>query len=317
MKQMDVSSPAVFSIFHSATMEAERINRLTTGFMIAAGFIFLLVVFLLFYVCVRFRAKRSKNPASFRRNRKAEAAIIGLPLLLVGFFFYRTLQTMHATEPSLRGQQPDIVITGHQWWWEARYPGTGVTTANEIHLPAGQDVLLQLESADVIHDWWVPAFGPKMDMVPGIANHLRIHIKKPGVYEGTCSEFCGAQHAWMRIRVIAQDPVSYGKWLDAMMRPSSPPTDSIAITGEALFLSATCADCHTIRGTSAKGSAGPDLTHVASRETLLAGKIGNTEANLEKWLSHPQEIKPGAYMPDFLFPRDSLKALIVYLHTLL
>lgn len=304
------------SVFESATVEAEKVNALTFRFIIAGSFIFLLVVGLLIYVSVKFRAKPDAEPIQVRRNKKAEVAMIGIPFLMVAFFFYLTIKTMEATEPPVQNQKPDIIIVGHQWWWEARYPVKNVVTANEIHIPVQKKVLLQLNSGDVIHDWWVPSFGPKMDMVPGINNYLWLYIRKPGIYEGTCSEFCGVQHAWMRIRVIAQDTGDFQRWLTAEAMPALQPITGPARSGRTIFMGLTCAGCHTIKGTVAMGRAGPDLTHLASRETLLSGKMENTDENLEKWLSHPQKIKPGAHMPDFIFNKDTITALVAYLHTL-
>jgi cytochrome c oxidase subunit 2 len=205
------------------------------------------------------------------------------------------------------------VITGHQWWWEAVYPGSKVTTANEIHLPTGRKLLLQLNSADVIHDWWVPSFGAKMDMIPGMNNFLWVTIDKPGIYEGTCSEFCGEQHAWMRIMVVAQTPDDYNKWLVAHTIKAKVPVDSLAKIGEGIFMNSSCSSCHSIQGTIAAGMEGPNLTHFASRQTMLSGMMDNNPGNLEKWLTDPQKIKPGAHMPRFIFSKDSVRAITAYL----
>lgn len=242
--------------------------------------------------------------------------MVGVPLLLVIFFFCWSVKVMSATMPDLGHHAPDIIITGHQWWWEISYPGTPVTTANELHLPVGRRLLVQLNSADVIHDWWVPAFGAKMDMIPGRNNHLWLNITKAGIYEGACSEFCGQQHAWMRIRVVAQSDSSYLTWLKARSMQAAKIIDSTAKAGQALFMHASCSNCHRIRGTEANGVAGPDLTHFATRTTMLAGMLANTPANVDRWLNNPQLVKPGAHMPRFIFNRDSIKMLTAYLQTL-
>lgn len=209
-----------------------------------------------------------------------------------------------------------MIITGHQWWWEVQYPGKDVVAANEIHLPVGRKVLIELRSDDVIHDWWVPELGPKMDMEPGSANYLWVTIHKPGIYHGACSEFCGKQHAWMRIQVIAQKLDDYQQWLAERKKPAVTPASKLALTGASIFNSSTCANCHSIKGTEALGVAGPDLTHVASRKTLLTGLMLNNKQNLEKWINDPQSVKPGALMPRFIFKKDTINALVEYLSSL-
>ncbi|MEJ2720494.1 MAG: cytochrome c oxidase subunit II, partial [bacterium] len=164
----------------------------------------------------------------------------------------------------------DLHVTAHQWWWEGHYPKTGVTTANEFHLPVGETLLLRFRSGDVIHDWWVPQLGRKVDIFPNRTTFLWTKIEKPGTYLGTCDEFCGAEHAWMRIRVIAEDPARYTAWTKDQLEPPAPPSDPSAMQGLALYSTHTCASCHTIKGLSS-GTIGPDLTHVGSRQTLAAG----------------------------------------------
>jgi len=287
--------------------------------------------------------------------------MIGFPTLLLAWFFYKTLAVSSAVMPPVDpSRQPDVIITGHQFWWEVSYPrnagsvgssgatsstgspgtasspgvansagNTGpiapanpadtpnyVITANEVHLPVGRPLLMELRSADVIHDWWVPQLGNKMDLVPGNKNYLWLNIRRPGHYIGACSEFCGQQHAWMRINVIAQEPADFARWLDSNARNANPPADALARAGETLFQTRTCAGCHRIRGTPAGGAAGPDLTHVANRSTILTGLLTTNEEDLASWIDHPQEIKQGSYMPSFMFSKDSIKAIAHYLEQL-
>lgn len=306
------------TVLNTASPQAERIRSIGNGFLIAAMGIFLLVVVLTVFIVIKFRAKKagSGEPKQVSGNRKLEILMVGVPLLLVVFFFFWSVRTMSAIMPPVSVHLPDVVITGHQWWWQADYKGTKIITANEIHLPVGKPLLLQLKSADVIHDWWVPAFGAKMDMIPGRDNYLWVTIQKPGVYEGTCSEFCGQQHAWMRIRVIAQMPADFETWLTKQSAEAAKPSDSVAISGEALFMKASCGSCHSIRGQIADGLQGPDLTHFASRQTMLSGMMANTATNVKRWLTDPQKIKPGAHMPRFIFQQDSIRALTAYLSQL-
>ncbi|HET7898203.1 MAG TPA: cytochrome c oxidase subunit II, partial [Flavisolibacter sp.] len=173
-------------------------------------------------------------------------------------------------------------------------------------------LLLKLLAADVIHDWWIPQFGNKMDMVPTQENFLWLTIKKPGEYWGICSEFCGAQHAHMRLKVVADTEDDYNQWLLAYQSTTVQNTSE----GARLFQSMTCAGCHRISGTSARGRAGPDLSHLGSRSTLLAGLLVNNEQNLERFIRHPQQIKPGAHMPNFLLDDTTASQLAAYLYSL-
>jgi len=302
------------SIFYIASQQAEKIKGLDIGFIIAASGMFLLVTGLTVYIIVKYRAKaNAADPGQMTRNRKLETLMVGIPLVLVTVFFFWSVTIMNAVMPSQMDRKPDIIITGHQWWWQAYYPGTKVSAANEIHLPVGKAILMELNAADVIHDWWVPAFGTKMDMIPGMHNYLWVTINKPGIYNGACSEFCGQQHAWMRIRVVAQSEEDYNNWLAENEVPAKSPTDSLAKIGETLFLKASCSDCHSINGINAKGTVGPDLTHFSSRETMLTGMMANNPTNVEQWLTDPQKLKPGAHMPRFLLAKDSIRALTTYL----
>jgi cytochrome c oxidase subunit 2 len=305
------------SIFDARSPQAERIRELTTGFIWAASAMLLLVIILTTWLSVKYRGRNNQQePKQVTGNRKLEVLMVGIPLILVtGFFFWSEL-TMSAVLPPRGEQKPAVIITGHQWFWQADYPGTKVSTANEIHLPVGRKLLLQLNSADVIHDWWVPALGGKMDMIPGMDNYLWVTIRDTGVYDGACSEFCGQQHAWMRIRVVAQSPADYDNWLATQERPAGPPRDTLAKLGALFFLSATCGNCHQVKGTTAMGLAGPDLTHFGSRQTMLSGMMDNDSLNVERWLGDPQKVKPGAHMPRFIFAGDSIRALTAYLDQL-
>jgi cytochrome c oxidase subunit II len=307
------------SVMNPASQQANRITRLFNYFNVAAACILLLVIFLVVYICIKFRQKKENNdePVQTSGNKKLEVLMIGGPTLLLAFFFYQTVTTMNVVSPAVpKDRQPDVIITGHQWWWEVDYPAANVVTANEVHLPAGKQLLMEMRSADVIHDWWVPQLGNKMDLVPGRNNYLWLNIQQPGKYIGACSEFCGAQHAWMRINVIAQNEDDFNKWLTANEKDAVQPTDEIAIKGAELIQSKSCGSCHRIVGTAATSNVGPDLTHLVSRQTLLTGLMENNEANLFKWISHPQEVKPGAHMPDFNLNKDSVNAIVHYLEEL-
>lgn len=305
------------SIITPASEQADQIYRLSVYFIIAASAVLLLVVTLLVYILIKYHSKPSDiEPKQTRDNKAVERWMIAGPAILVGIFFYLTIDTMRKVESPITGQKPDIIITGHQFWWEVNYPADNVTTANEVHMPVGKKLLVQLKSADVIHDWWVPSLGNKMDLIPGRDNHVWITIRKPGIYEGTCSEFCGAQHAWMRIKVIAQNAEDFQAWLTANQKPAIEATGEIALKGKNIFLKSACSSCHTINGTTAQGKIGPNLSHIGSRSTLLSGMLTNTDSNLEKWISDPQKIKPGSLMPKFIYQQDTITALAAYVSQL-
>jgi len=257
--------------------------------------------------------------AIFRfRGREGEPEIIwtAIPFLIVVFLFVLTLRGMNRADPP-PAPSPDLVVTGHQFWWEAQYPASGAVTANEIHIPIGRPLSVRLDSKDVLHEFWVPELARKMTTVPGQLNHIWLQADKPGIYIGQCSEFCGTQHAWMRILVVADEPWKFEEWQRAQLQPGQAPTSDIAAKGLALFQTSTCINCHAIRGvTGADARVAPDLTHVASRRQLAAGILENTPANMRRWLKNPQHIKPGVLMPDFNFTDQELDELGEYLETL-
>jgi cytochrome c oxidase subunit 2 len=300
------------NILHSSTRQAEQINHIEHYFFIAAGFVLLLVIGLTSYILIRFRESKAADKR-IMPGKIWELPMLIFPTALVALFLYLSITTMSDINPDAGDKVPDVVITAHQWWWQATYPGD-IEAANEIHLPAGKPLLLKLVTADVVHDWWIPQFGNKMDIIPMQDNYLWLTIKEPGEYYGTCSEFCGLQHANMRIKVIAETQVKFDEWLERNKQPVSANTNNTI--GANLFTAKTCGDCHRIEGTSAKGNTGPDLTHIGSRTTLLAGMSINNNDNLKRWLKSPQYVKPGAYMPDFLLPDSSIDRLTDYLLSL-
>jgi cytochrome c oxidase subunit 2 len=219
-------------------------------------------------------------------------------------------------QPARAATGLSIAVTGHQWFWEVRYPGTTAVTANEIHIPVGTKVDVALTTADVIHSFWVPQLNRKLDMVPGQVNHLLLEAEKPGVFRGQCAEFCGVQHAHMAMFVYADPPDRFKAWLASESKPAAAPTTAAARGGAQVFLSQPCASCHTIRGTDAQGEVGPDLTHLASRTTLAAATIPNDYGQLAAWVFDPQHVKPGNRMPAVPLAPDDFRNLIAYLESL-
>jgi cytochrome c oxidase subunit 2 len=223
-------------------------------------------------------------------------------------------------EPRGAGDALQVRITGNQWWWDVEYqhprPSMRVRTANELHLPVGRTVRVQLLSTDVIHSFWVPALHGKRDAIPGHDAYIWLRADRAGVFRGQCAEFCGLQHAHMAMTVVAEDGDAFERWISGQ-RPAAPiPTTALTARGRDIVERGACAMCHQVRGTAAGGRTAPDLTHVATRSTLAAGTLPNTRGHLAGWLSDPQSIKPGARMPIVGLAPDELDAVIAYLETL-
>lgn len=211
-----------------------------------------------------------------------------------------------------------VAVIGHQWWWEVRYAGGnaggGFSTANELHIPVGQRVQVRLDSADVIHSFWIPKLAGKTDAIPGQTNLAWLQADRPGVYLGQCAEYCGMQHAHMGLRVVADAPADFQAWLDRQRRTATPPR-SEALAGQGTFVN-QCGLCHTVRGTGAQGIVGPDLTHVMSRDRIGAGTLPNRAGPLAGWIANAQAQKPGCGMPPMELPGPDLQAVLAYLQTL-
>lgn len=209
----------------------------------------------------------------------------------------------------------DVRITGKQWWWQVSYPDAQIVTANEIHVPVGVPIRLTVTSEDVIHSFWVPQVAGKVDVIPGRFNTITIQVNEPGTYRGLCSEFCGLQHARMHLFLVARPPADFEEWLRGQQQPAALPTDPLAEQGRQV-LERDCGRCHAVRGTTADGRAGPDLTHVMSRGTLGAGLHQNTRANLDGWVADPQAMKVGNLMPSPDLSEADLRAVLAYLELL-
>jgi len=251
-------------------------------------------------------------------HRSVVGATVASTLLLV-FLIVASVLTDRALAQLSTRDALQLQVTAEQWWWSVRYegaPSDTFTTANEIHVPVGRPVVVVLKSDDVIHSFWVPSLAGKKDLIPGRTATLQFRADKPGVYRGQCAEFCGAEHAWMAFEVIAEPPAQYEAWA-ARQRGSAPaPQDARTMRGQQPFVSTTCVMCHTIQGTSAAATHGPDLTHVAGRRTLAAGTLPNTAENLKRWIRDPHHFKPGVNMPASNLADDDLDAIVAYLETL-
>ena len=260
-------------------------------------------------------------PGDAERGEKRSVAWIVaggviLPVVVVVPLSVLTLFSLNRTERPPADDALVVEVVGHRFWWEVRYPENGIVTANEIHLPVDRDVRFVLTSADVVHSFWVPNLGGKRDMIPGEVTDLAYQVDEPGIYEGFCAEFCGIQHAWMRLLVIAHPPEEFEAWLEQQSSDAAPPRTDLERFGLETFLQVGCASCHRVGGTDADGGIGPDLTHFADRLTVGAGVAANRRGNLGGWISNPHGLKPGATMPPTPLTGDQLIALIAYLESL-
>jgi cytochrome c oxidase subunit 2 len=261
---------------------------------------------------VRFRHRPgAPEPPQIHGNTRLELAWTAAPALLLLVLYILTVKTM-ATVEAQPENELRVRVIAHQWWWEFQYPELGIVTANELQLPVGQPVRLELESADVAHNFWIPQFGWKKDNTPNHVVPIHVTVDQPGVYDGSCNEFCGVQHAWMRVRAIATSPEQFQTWVARNQQPAP----SAVPRGQQVFQSNTCVNCHAIQGVS-EARVGPDLSHFGSRTIIGAGVMENTPDNLRAWIADPQRIKPGALMPGYLdLPDEDLRALVDYLEGL-
>jgi cytochrome c oxidase subunit II len=254
----------------------------------------------------------------------ARGLIVGLGVVLPTAVLAVLLAFGLAMLPDLLRPAPAgslrIQVSGEQFWWRIRYlapDGAPVDVANELHLPVGEPVELELHSPDVIHSFWIPALGGKVDMIPGRRTRLRLEPTRTGVFRGVCAEYCGASHAFMAFPVVIHERPAFDRWLAGQAAPARPPTAPLAQRGAERFLASGCGACHTVRGTAADGVVGPDLTHVGGRRTLAAGRLGNQASDLRRWVAHPAALKPGVTMPRFdMLPADDLAAIAAYLEGL-
>jgi cytochrome c oxidase subunit II len=255
-------------------------------------------------------------------ERPAWFVVVGMgvvfPLVvIVALFIVSNGAIINITQaPAASSTAMTVDAIGHQWYWAFRYPGTKAVTADELHIPVRTRVNLVATTADVIHSFWVPELNRKVDTIPGRQNRILLYANRPGIYRGQCAEYCGLQHAHMGMLVFVQTKAQFRAWLRKQSVPASAPTTGLARRGERVFLDGPCSSCHTIRGTSARGFVGPDLTHLASRTTLGGVTIPNRRGYLARWIVDSQHFKPGNQMPDFHLGQAQVRALVAYLGSL-
>jgi cytochrome c oxidase subunit II len=292
-----------------------------TRYLLAmATIVFVAVAAALLTAVVRHRRQRVVGQTPERRMALVIAAALIATTAVLTANLVIDMRVAHALGHLARDNALTLKITGMQWWWQIDYqhasPSKTLTTANEIHIPAGEPVLLELRSTDVIHSFWVPQLHGKRDLIPGLTGHLWIEAAEPGVYRGECAEFCGHQHANMGVLVIAEPRADFERWYEAQLKPAELPQEPLALEGRQVFLDHGCPLCHGVRGTEASARVGPDLTHLASRRTIAAARLPNSMEALQRWLVDPHAFKPGVKMPpNPLAPRE-LEALLAYLGSL-
>lgn len=316
---MDIKNADFTSIFNVATSQNKALCDLHWFTLMICVLIGVVVAGLLVAVIVKFRTPENDDgsePKQVHGNIKLEIIWTAIPLFIVIVLGALTAWVMWLVNPPAGNRQPDVVVIGHQWWWEYQYPKLGVVTANELWLPAGQEQLFEIRAADVVHSFWVPAFGQKMDAIPGHPTTMWLKPTKPGLFLGQCSEYCGQQHALMRIIAKVVTPEEFAAWAQAQAVVPSAPTDASAVHGKELFNNATCVECHRIAGTESTAQIGPDLTHIAQRSTLGAGVLPNDVDNLARWMQNPQHFKPGVNMPNMRLTDADAHDMATYLEGL-
>jgi len=310
------------TIFAPVSTPANEIAGLGVLVISMSGAIFAVVCGLLVYTIVRFRRTHDETnePAQVYGSNQVELAWTVVPMLIVVVLFLATAGVITRVQEA---GQPDealhVVAIGHQFWWEYRYPGSDVVTANELHVPVSDaghpaPTVITLLSADADHSFWVPRIAGKTDLIPNRVNSTWIEPTETGLYLGQCAQYCGTQHAKMLLRVYVETRAAFDRWIAGQRRPVE--IDATVSTGRRIFQRTSCVNCHTIAGTAANGRFGPDLTHVMSRDTIASGVAPNTRENLRRWIRNPDDIKPGSRMPSMNLTEQELDAVTAYLASL-
>ena len=313
------------SIFKPAGTPAHSVYTLSLLVLSITLAIFLVVAGLLLFALIKYRhrpadAKATQEPPQIYGSNQIELSWTVIPILIVVMLFLATARVLYSTEHATKPLKAlDVTVVGHQFWWEYRYPASGVVIANELHVPVSDPkqplpTYLTMTSADTDHSFWVPRLAGKKDLIPNKVNVMWIDPEATGLYLGQCAQYCGAQHAKMLIRVYAQSPSEFAAWLTHQQQPAT--QDPTAVEGRTVFEKNACISCHTIAGTVANGRFGPNLTHLASRDTIASGAVPNTPANIRSFVDNPGHFKPGALMPPMHLNDHDLDAVTKYLTTL-
>lgn len=312
----------IANIFKPLATPAQSEYRIALFVFAITAAIFVVVAGLLIYTLVRFRRKPGddarQEPPQVYGSSQIEIAWTVIPILIVFVLVgvtARVIASVQDAKPPASAVRATII--GRQWWWEVRYPDLGIVTANEIHIPVSgpaqaHPTFFRLESRDVMHSLWVPQLSGKIDLIPNRVNSMWMDPVEPGVYLGNCAQYCGTQHANMLLRVIVHPQGEFEQWAEAQRKPAQ---DNVQVAaGKRVFMA--CMSCHAVQGTRAKGTAGPDLTHLMSRQTIGSGVITNTPENLRAWVKDPQAVKPGCLMPSMKLSDKQLDSVVSYLQSL-
>lgn len=311
------------SIFAPASTPAQEIYGLSLFVILITGAIFAVVAGLLAFVIVKFSARGPdalNEPPQIYGSLQVELAWTIIPVLIMVVLFLTTARIIFAVQDEPEPKSAlNVTVVGHQFWWEFRYPKLHIVTANELHIPVStrldpQPTYLRLLSADVDHSFWVPQLAGKTDLIPNHPNEMWMDPQRTGLYLGQCAQFCGIEHAKMLIRVYVDTPQQFDAWVKNQQRPAD--DDNAVAAGRHIFLSEACVNCHTIVGTPAHGTFGPDLTHLMSRATIASGSMANTPQNLRAWIQNPGTFKPGALMPAMQLGDQQVDEVVAYLTTL-
>jgi cytochrome c oxidase subunit II len=313
------------STIHQYGGNNRRIWDIYNILWIGAAVVGALVEGLLIFAVIRYRGKPRTahgRPVPVHGNTRLEIAWTIIPAIVLVVISIPSLRIIADLDKGPSDNPLHVTAVGHQFFFQFYYDDLGNTAAGvpivssgELHIPAGRQVDINLQSEDVIHSLWVPSLAGKTDLIPGRTNHMWLSADNPGTYSGECAEFCGLGHANMRFKVIAHSDADFNAWVDSQKNPQQ---GGNADAGQAFFLNGPCAGCHTIAGTTAKGSVGPELTHIGDPTAIpkIAGVLDNTEDNLKKWISDPPAVKPGTIMPNLHLSQSDLDNVVAYLITL-
>ena len=313
------------SIFAPASTPADSIFGLSIFVLLTVASIFIVVFTLLVYAMVKFRRKSGddrREPPQIYGSTQVELAWTVIPILIVVALLLAGARVVASVQDAPRPPGAlEVVVTGHQYWWEYRYPKLNIVVANELHVPVSDPAhptptFLTLLSADTLHSFWVPELAGKTDLIPNHPNSMWIEPHKTGLFLGQCAQYCGTQHAKMLLRVYVDSQEDFDRWVEAQQQVPRISTQGAAAAGQRVFESTACVNCHTVSGTTAKGIFGPDLTHLMTRNTIAAGAAPNTPETLRLWIKNPDAFKPGSKMPAMGLSDRDLDAVTAYLETL-
>jgi cytochrome c oxidase subunit II len=321
------AAPLEHSALSPGGIQAEHIVRLWHLTLIVCGVVFAAVLLAVLFALLRRGGADRSTPPNLRvavaPERSVQRTVVSasvLSVVLLVALIVADVLTDRALSKLPVANALHIELTGWRWWWQARYAADdgrpAFVTANELHVPVGRPIVISLGAGDVIHSFWVPSLHGKKDLLPGIASTIELRADRAGVYDGPCAEFCGAEHALMALRLVAEPADRYAAWAASQTASATPPAQGLAAHGLQVFERSTCANCHTVRGTRAAGLLGPDLTHLMSRQTIAAGALPNNTANLTLWIGNPAAVKPGTTMPAVGLSEPDLKAVVAWLSTL-